>query len=250
VTALEIPASLRTLSASVMLSRFALTAAVLIMSSAVRADDSPASTLYGKVEGEVYTAPNGVYSVTIPVLPEFGGQVHDTENVVTFDDNVNTHASIACFPMDLTQKWDFESRGAREYLASFYAEFVLRDFQNRYPGTTAETTLFVPAFLDGSLLGFALLPGGSVFEGRDAIAGTPKGEPAVAKRGNLLFIKSGCIYVLSIELAERVTQRSVFIKKPAEEDEILRERLMKLAGRIRFPAPKVAPKAPSPTGND
>lgn len=233
-----------------MLSRFVLIAAALIAAATTRAGDPTAPGLYGKVAGEVYTSPTGVYSVTIPVLPEFGGQVHDTENVVSFDDSLNTHASIACFPLDLSQKWEFESRGTRDYLAYFYANFVLPDFQGRYPGTTAEATLFVPAFLDGSLLGFVLLPGGSAFENRDSIAGPPAGEPAVAKRGNLLFVKSGCIFVLSVELAERVTQRSTFNKKPAEENEILRDRLMQLAGRIRFPPPKPAPKKSGAAGND
>jgi hypothetical protein len=232
-----------------MLSRILLIAAVLA-GFARAADEAATPGLYGKVEGEVYTAPGGAYSLTIPVLPEFGGQVHDTENVVTFDDSLNTHASIARFPFDMSQKWEYESRGIKEYLAYFYANFVLRDFQARYPGASAETTLFVAGFLDGTLLGYVLLPGGSVFEGRDSIVGPPTGEPAVAKRGNLLFVKSGCIYVLTIELAERITQRSVFNKTPQEENEILRDRLMQLAGRIRFPAPKPEPKKPAPPGNE
>jgi hypothetical protein len=236
--------------APAMLSRFALLAAVLLPAIAARADDTPTSTLYGKVSGEVYTAPHAIYSVTIPVLPEFGGQVHDTENVVTFDDNINTHASVACFPLDMTQKWDLDSRGAREFLTSFYSDFVLADFTKRYPGTTAEKTLFVPAYLDGALLGFVLLPGGSVFASQDIIANPAAGGPPVAKRGNLLFVHTDFLYVLSIELAERITQRSVFTKTPAEENDILRERLMKLAGSLRFPAPKPPPRKAGAAGND
>jgi hypothetical protein len=233
-----------------MLPRILVPAIVLLLGPAARSEEAPAGGLYGKVAGDLYTAPGGTYSVTIPVLPEFGGQVHDTENVVTFDDSVSTHASIACFPFDMTQKWEFESRGPRDYLSYFYGDFVLHDFQTRYPGSTAEKTLFVPAFLDGSLLGFALLPGGSAFDHRDTIAGTPNGDPVVAKRGNLIFVKSGCVYVLSIELAERVTQRSVYNKKPDEENDILRDRLMQLAGRLRFAAPKPAPKKSAATGDE
>jgi hypothetical protein len=224
--------------------RFPLLALTLALASAHAAEDTPITGLYGKITGDVYTAPGGTFSVAIPVLPEFGGQVHDTENVVTFDDNLNTHASIACFPLDVSQKWEFESRGIREYLTYFYATFVLPDFQNRFPGATEEATLFVPGFLDGALLGFALLPGGSVFEGRDTIMGPSAGAPDVAKRGNLVFVKTGCVYVLSMELAERVTQHSVFHKTPAEENAMLRDRLMQLAGRMHFPPPKPATSTP------
>jgi len=225
-----------------MSSRMLVPAAVLALAAAAVAADTPKPGLYGQISGDVYTAPGGVYSVSIPVLPEFGGQVHDTETVVTFDDSVNTHASIACFPLDMTQKWEFETRGIRDYLAYFFANYVLPDFQARYPGASSEKAVFVPAFLDGSLIAYCLLPGGSAFENRDSVIGPPAGELPVAKRGNLLFVRTGYIYVVSIELAERITQRSVFNKTPDQENEILRERLLQLASRIHFPAPKPAPK--------
>lgn len=233
-----------------MFPRFALPAFAALVSCLSAAEPPPtAAGLNGSVNGDTYTAPGGTYSVAIPVLPEFGGQVHDTENVVTFDDNVNLHASIACFPLDLTQKWELETRGARDYLATFYAEFVLKDFQTRFPGTTAEATLFVPELNDGALFGFVLLPGGSAFAIRDTVEGGAPAETPAAKRGNLLFVKAGHLYVLSVELAERVTQHSIFHKTPKEEDEILRERLLKLAGNLRFAPPKTA-AAPAPAAHD
>jgi hypothetical protein len=210
----------------------------------VRADDHR-SDLYGRLEGEVYVAPADRYRVSIPVLPELGGQVHDTENVVTFDDNLSTHASIACFPLDVDQKTELEVRGLRRYLGYFYTEFVLADFRQRFPAATDEKMLFVPEYRDGALLGFALLPGGSVFAARDALPGKDASDPSVAKRGNLLFLHDNAVFVVSIELAERVTERSVFHKTPAEEDVILRERLLQLANRIQFPT---APKPPAPAG--
>ncbi len=210
---------------------------LLALPAAGRADDVLPG-LFGRIQGDKYIGPGAVYSVTMPVLPELGGEVHDTESVVTFDDNVSTHISVACFPLDAAQKVELDSRGTKDFLADFYTRFVLQDFQTRFPGTSAEATLFTPSLLDGALFGYSLLPGGSFFPSQDDITGTPAEKPPVAKRGNLLFVKNGYVFVVSIELAERITQRKVFNKTPEQENEILRDRLVQMVGRIHFPASK------------
>lgn len=207
------------------------------------AQPSPVPNLYGKIDGQTYVAPGGYFKIQIPVLPEFGGEVHDTENVVTFDDAVNTHLSIANFPLDMSLKWEFETRGARDFLTSFYSTFVISDFQVRYPTATTEGIQFHAGLLDGALLAFSLLPGGSFFEKATSLIVGPGTKPAVAKRGSLLFVRNGRIFILSCELAERVTQRSVFQKTADEENEILRLRLIELAGRMQFPVtPRAKPR--------
>lgn len=210
--------------------------------SALAVDLPSSGRLYGTLKRDSYVAPGGIYTVPVPVLPELGGEITDTENVVTFDDSVSTHISLASFPLDMSQRWDLTEKGPRDYLTGFYANYVLTDFQSRYPGSTAESTLFAPDLLDGSLLGFALLPGGSAFANQLNVPGAPAEPAPVAKRGNLLFVRGERIYVLSIELAERITQRKFFKKTSEEENAILRERLIQFAGRIRFPTPKPAKK--------
>jgi hypothetical protein len=190
--------------------------------------------LYGRLEGDSYVSPTGFFKVRVPVLPELGGEIHDTENVVSFDDALNTHASIACFALDMTQKWEFETRSVREYLEYFYANFVLPDFANRFPGTTTEAAQFIPQLQGGALALYTLLPGGSAFAGRNQIIDAPATGPVVAKRGTLLFVHDQHILALSVELAERVTQPSIFRKTPEEENEILRNRLIELAHRMQF----------------
>src|SRR4051794_35869366 len=81
-------------------------------------EDGPA--LVGKVDGKTYVAPSGAYRTSIPVLPELGGTIRDTENVVTFQDDFNTHISIAAFPQDATQRWELASRGLKDYLLYFF----------------------------------------------------------------------------------------------------------------------------------
>lgn len=216
--------------------RFAMFAVALGLVLAVHAAETPSTGLYGKLAGGVYTAPGGVYSVSVPVLPELGGQVHDTENVVTFDDDVSMHLSIACFPLDMSQKWELDTRGRKDYLVYFFVNFVLTDFQQRYPGSESETTVYVPSVNEGSLISYALLPGGSAFEGKTNVLATGD-NPIVAKRGTLLFVRSGNIFIVSAELSERVTQGKVFKKTPKEENEILRRRLIEFTGRIEFPPP-------------
>jgi hypothetical protein len=198
--------------------------------------------LSGKMDGDTYVSATGEFKFPSPVLPELGGTITDTENVVTFQDNFNVHLSIACFLQDASQKWELETRGRRDYLLYFFTTFVLADFQQRFPGSKIESARFVPELMEGALIAYAELPGGSFFEGRNSVLGTPGGAPVTAKRGTLLFVRSGHIYVVSTELAERATQRSTYQQSAEKEDTVLSDRLTALASRFIFPAPK--PRAP------
>jgi len=188
--------------------------------------------LAGRVEGTHYVSPSGAYKIAIPVLPELGGNIVDTPEVVTFEDDFNVHASIACFKMDATQRWEQETRGRRDYLVWFFGNFVQADFQSRFVGAKVESAKFIPAMEGGALLCYNLLPGGTMFASRPSFSATE--EVFVAKRGNLLFLREGHVYVLSIELAERALERRTYEKTVAEEDEILRKRLLELLGRMSF----------------
>lgn len=194
----------------------------------------PATTL-GRLEGDQYVSPTGAFRVKLPVLPELGGAIDETENVVTFQDQFNVHASIACFPMDATQRWENETRGRRDYLIWFFDNFVQADFQGRFPGSRIESAKFLHGVEGGALLAYNLLPGGSMFEDRIILTGNE--TVPVAKRGNLLFVHDRNVYVLSIELAEKVVERSTYKKTTEEEDEILRRRLLELLNKMRFTEP-------------
>lgn len=197
-------------------------------------NDSPG--LVGRVEGRTYIAPGGTYRIPIPVLPELGGAISDTENVVTFQDNFNVHISIGRFPQDATQRWELSTRGTKDYLSYFFATYVMPDFTQAFPGGKVESASFWPKLFDGSLVVYTLLPGGSMFTNKRAIL-TLDDTPAVAKRGNLILVRNNVIYVITSELVERVTERGLYNKTTAEEDQILRERLVETARRMEFPRP-------------
>jgi hypothetical protein len=189
--------------------------------------------LQGKVEGKLYHSPTGTFKVVIPVLAELGGDVTDTPNVVTFQDDFNTHVSIAAFPQDATQRWELATRGLKDYLIYFFSNFVLSDFKQSFDGVRIESAKFVPGTQEGALLTYLLVPGGSMFASRvPQIAADPQQQ--VAKRGNLLFVRNGHIFVLSTELAERVIEGKSYTKKTEEEDDILRNRLLDLLNKITF----------------
>jgi hypothetical protein len=193
-----------------------------------------AQGLNGKVEGKTYISPTGLFKVAIPVLPELGGDITDTPNVVTFQDDFTVHVSIAAFPQDATQRWELSTRGLKDYLIFFFSNFVLSDFRASFNGVQIESAKFLPGTFDGSLLTYILVPGGTMFDERVP----PFGQKVpVAKRGNLLFVRNGHVFVISIELAERVTEGHVFNKTTAEEDEILRARLMEMVNKITFSKP-------------
>jgi hypothetical protein len=192
--------------------------------------------LVGRVEGRSYVSPTGIFKVTIPVLAELGGEVTDTPNVVTFQDDYSVHVSIAAFPHDATQRWELATRGPKDYLVYFFSNFVLSDFRQAFPNAKIESAKFLPATLDGALLTYMLVPGGTMFANRVPQVGISERIP-VAKRGNLLFVRNGHTFILSTELAERVIEGSSFKKTTEEEDELLRTRLLEIVGRITFSKP-------------
>lgn len=197
-----------------------------------------AAVLVGKMEGNTYVSPTGEFRIPSPAFPELGGTITDTENVVIFSDNFSTHISIACFPFDATQRWEFETRGRRDYLLYFFTTFVLADFQKRFPESRIESARYLPDLHEGTMITFALLPGGSNFENRNRVLdATPSEHPIVAKRGTLLMVRDRHLYIISTELAERATQRSSYNLTVEEENLRLTERLVTLVKQLVFTSP-------------
>lgn len=218
------------------MSRFLLLLLLLISAPLFAQQPAAPNSLVGRVEGRTYLSPTGAFRVAIPVLPELGGRITDTANVVTFQDSFSVLCTIAAFPMDATQRWEHSTRGPKDYLAYFFANFVMPDFQETFPGARAESAVFAPSIGGGSLLVYVLLPGGSMFVNKLAFVSDAEKLPE-AKRGNLVLVRNGWIFVLSVELAERVIERSSYNKTQVEEDEILRQRLTDLLEKITFTAP-------------
>jgi hypothetical protein len=223
------------------MSRALLLLALASLPLVTRAQDAAGPALVGRVEGRNYISPTGVFRVTIPVLPELGGTITDTPNVVTFQDEFSTHVSIAAFPQDATQRWEMSTRGLKDYLVYFFSNFVLADFKQAFEGTQIESAKFSPGQLDGALITNILLPGGSMFA--DKIPQFDESRIPVAKRGNLLFVKNGFIFVVSTELAERVVEGRTYKKTVAEEDDLLRQRLNDIVDKIQFAKPPTATPA-------
>lgn len=214
---------------------FPLVAASVVLTGVLSAQTAG---LAGRMEGDTYVSATGEFKLASLVLPELGGKITDTPNVVTFSDSFNTHVSIACFPQDPSQKWEQDTRGLRDYLLYFFTDFVLADFQKRFPGSSIESARFLTELQGGALIAFALLPSGSLFEPKSALGDAAITAPVKAKRGTMVFVRNRHIYVLSIELAERVTQRSTYALTKEQEDSSLSERLVNLAERLVFTKPR------------
>jgi len=195
--------------------------------------------MFGRMEGDTYVSPTGAFRIKTPLAPGLGGTISDTATTVTFQDNLSVHISIVAVKQDATERWELETRGIKDYLVNFFKTYAFTDFRRTFPGAKAEGALFMPGYLDGSLVAYVLLPGGSMFAA-SVPSIVPRTDPPVAKRGNLLFIKNGFVFVISTELAERVTEGTAYTKTIEEEDVLLRERLLDIVSRIQF--------APQPSG--
>ncbi len=190
------------------------------------AQDAP--SLRGRVEGMTYYAPNGSYSVAIPVLPELGASITDTSSAVVFRDEFKTHVSIGSFQQDASQRWELSTRGLRDYLAFYFLHFVVPDFEQLSPAMRIESTEYDANLMGGALIIYTILPEGTMFAHRlvNVVSGSRQ-EPE-AKRGNLLFIRHGYVYVISMELAERVVEGSAYNLTTEQENRLLRERMERL----------------------
>ncbi len=200
--------------------------------------------LYGLLENNRYRAPNGEYTLSLPLRIELGGEVVDTPEVVTLQDHVSLHASVACFGLNLGLKRQDETLGRRDFLVSFFREHVHPQFSQRFEGARIESARFTPELLNGALFVYNLLPGGSMFGER--VATLPDGSSPIAKRGNLLFLHNNHIYVLSIELAEKVLDPAGFVMDEEEQNEVLHQRLIELVGRMTFRNPIPLPEIAAP----
>ena len=183
-----------------------------------------AGGLHGEIIRGDYHAPNGTYSITLPVLPELGATVSDTPSVVVFRDQFSIHISIGSFPQDASQRWELSSRGLRDYLLYYFINFVFPDFAQLFPGSRIESTAFEADVMGGALVVYSILPGGTMFAHR-RINIDPENKEPDAKRGNLIFIRHGHVYVISVELAERVIEGSAYKLTTEQENAMLRQRL-------------------------
>ncbi len=209
--------------------------ALLAQSTAEPASMPAAQSILGRIEGDSYVAPSGTYKITLPVLPELGGEVMDTPEMVQFQDSVNTQVTIACIELDPAQNWLLETKGKKDYLVEFFARYVHTEYAQQFPGSKVESARYLPSVQGGSVLAFNLVPGGTMFSHRITLL---EGDPIpVAKRGNILFIRGKHLYSISTELAEKAIERSTYNKTTAEEDDILRKRLLGLIDKMAFLEP-------------
>ncbi len=212
--------------------------ALLIVGTALAAEPAPrvepapaaAPKLLGRIEGDRYIAPGAAYSVPVPVLHGANATIMDNGEIVVFKDKVATLLTIAAFPMPPVARWEFETTPAKDYLIAFFRDNILRDYVREFPGSTIESARFLPEVFGGAMVAFTLLPGGSVFT--PPAPRTPPG--LVAKRGHFVFVREGRIYVLAVELAERITRTADTALTTAEEDQVLFDRLVTVLAAMRF----------------
>ena len=208
------------------------------------ATPAPAATLLGRIENDRYIAPGEVFSVALPALDPATASVFDNGEIVVFKDRTSTLLTIAAFPMPPIAKFDYDTEGPRDYLIAFFRDNIVRDYREAFPDSAIESARFLPGVFGGTTVAFTLLPGGSAFTPPTAAAGSlPR---PVAKRGHLIFVQGDRIYVVAIELAERVTQPDTYKLTTEEEDRALFGRLVTVLSSLRIPAGALPPATPRP----
>jgi hypothetical protein len=228
-----------------------LVSCIALFTASLFAQEEEGPALLGTVDEETntYTAPGGHYRVAIPVLPELGGTIEDSPIVTDFRDAYGTHILIANVPLDAAMRAELEKSDRKEFLTRFYAQQGLADYQRTYPGSKLEAARYLPKLNDGTLFATVLVPGGSIF--RELLFLKEGETEPVSKRGSLLFIHNNRVFMITVDLYERMLKRDTFKKTPEEEDAILRDRLIDFLRKMNFPTlatnPPASATAPAPT---
>lgn len=199
--------------------------------------------LLGQINDDRYVAPAGLFSVKIPILPELGGSISDTQRSVVFQDAFFTHITIVSVALDSTQRFELSTSSKKEFLVKFFRDAVMPSLVRSFPGANWEKGHYLSGVQGGAVMLQTLLPNGSNFRRRTALLG--QNDPVtIAKRGNLIFTQGDTLYIVSMELGERSTERSAYTRTVEQDDVILRQRLIDVAGSMRFSSvPATTPAA-------
>jgi hypothetical protein len=190
--------------------------------------------LRGRIVEDRYYSATNAFDIVIPVMVGEDTLILDTEEIVVFRDGVRTMLTIAAIHLDPLAKWELDTTSRREYLIRFFRENVLANYTETFPGSTVESARLIGDLEKGALMVNTLHPNGSAFETDPIVRNDPATPPPVAKRGNLLFCHGDFIYVISTELADRVTEMSTYSTDTETEDRILRDRLLAVHEQLHF----------------
>ena len=158
------------------------------------------SGLNGTLESGIYTSATNTFKIPVPVLPELGARISDTDNVVIFKDGFDVlQITIGAFPQDATQRWELSTRGTKDYLIYFIGTIVLEDFKRFCPETTIESARYASR-LPGRRA-FRLHPPARRLDVRRPAAGLRRSAQASGGEAwQPLFVKNGYVFVISTEL--------------------------------------------------
>lgn len=184
-----------------------------------------------------YQSPSGIFKLPVPVLPELGGRVSDDTLFVHFMDSFTTHITVGVIEMDATFRWEHSIMEPKEFLLNVFNKIVMPQFKAACPTTKADTVLLYPKLKKGALYVGTLHPGNTQFMDRIAFFGKDDNIPT-GRRGTLLFSEGEYLFIISSELGERATERSMHTMSDQEENDLLRKRLLKLLKSMKIDTAK------------
>lgn len=199
-------------------------------------EEEAAIPLAGSLQDDRYVSADGVFSIKLPIYPELGGKIDDTATSVTFQDAFTTHITVASIPLDSSLVYQLSTSPKKDFLVQFFRDYIMPDLAKTFRGTNWEKGRYIADAHGGAVMIQTTMPGGSVFQSRTALFGQ-RDPIIVARRGNLLFAHGNALYLISMELGERSTERSQYGRTAQEDDELLRSRLLSLLNSMNFTTP-------------
>ncbi len=157
----------------------------------------PPTGPHGRVDGETYIAPDGLFTVALPVRVGAGGVVDDSFEdrgvfSVSFSDDFGVLRRIDGLPLNRAKL----ERERRVLLTEFFDEVCMETFRGVAPNVSVTHAEYMPDLFGGALLRVVSISGGSTLAEMDAEG---RAKRLDSTRGVLVYVVEGYLFEINVQ---------------------------------------------------
>jgi len=195
----------------------------------------------GKVEGGIYSSPDGNYTMPIPLGGEFGRRIMDDardlqgkEGFVSILNDFGEVRSVEYTELPAAERERFAGGELPGLLEWFYRDGVVGLKSQKFPGMRSLHDEALESEDGPAHFGIAFVPGGSALVGANVL-GLPSNEHKDSLRAFLVFARDGFAYNLGCTYSEDALKPDLALT-PARIERY-KGSLVAMRSSMRFPPP-------------
>ncbi len=144
---------------------------------------------------DIYSSPEGNFTVFIPVTPDAGGKIHSREGIVAFSDDYGTLLRIDYYLIPPSQRDEINIVVREQYFESVLLDkYIPQAIVANLASASVEYTEYLPTEMQGAFFALVNMPGGSTISKQEN-----NGHPQRldAYRGIIAFQQQDFIYIVT-----------------------------------------------------